>query len=64
MMPLGSLAGGVLVVTLDAVTSREWALRLPWLIAGALHFVTWAFAAPRLTTDAMQAAERTAVGGR
>jgi MFS family permease len=57
MMPLGSLAGGLLVVGLDAVTSREWALRLPWLIAGALHLVLWVFAAPRLTTRAMLAAE-------
>ena len=64
MIPLGSLAGGVLVVGLDAVTSREWALRLPWLIAGALHVVVWVFAAPRLTSEAMQAAEREAVSGR
>jgi MFS family permease len=64
MMPLGALVGGLLVVGLDAATSREWALRLPWLIGGALHFVTWVFAAPRLTTEAMAAAEQGAVSGR
>lgn len=61
MMPLGSLAGGALVVAIDAVASRELALRLPWLAAGAGHLLLFAFAARRLTTTAIRRAEADAM---
>lgn len=46
-----------LVVAIDAVASRELALRLPWLAAGAGHLLLFAFAARRLTTTAIRQAE-------
>ena len=60
MMPIGSILGGALVVGADAVASREFALRLPWLLSGVLHAVLFAFAAPRLTTARIEAARAAA----
>ncbi len=56
MMPLGAILAGVVISIAENVTSREIALRLPWLIAGASHFFLYAFARPRLTTEKMEAA--------
>ena len=39
MMPIGSLIGGGLVAVLDGPLSREWALRMPWIVAGAAQLV-------------------------
>ena len=33
-IPIGALLGGVLVAVLDGPLSREWALRMPWIVAG------------------------------
>ena len=56
MMPIGSVVGGLIVYVADSMGSRELALRLPWIIAGLLHLVLFAFAAPRLTTEKIEAA--------
>ena len=39
MIPIGGLIGGVLVAVLDGPLSREWALRMPWIVAGAAQLV-------------------------
>jgi hypothetical protein len=56
MMPIGALLGGLTVTITELVASREVALRLPWLVAGAAHLALLAFAAPRLTTEKLEAA--------
>lgn len=56
MMPIGTAIGGLIVWVTDSVASRELALRMPWFVAGALHFVLFVFAAPRLTTAKIEAA--------
>ncbi len=56
MMPVGAILAGVIISIAETVTSREVALRLPWIIAGLSHFVLYAFARPRLTTEKMEAA--------
>jgi MFS family permease len=56
MMPIGSVTGGLIVLIADATVSREWALRLPALIGGALHIVLFVFAAPKLTSAKIAAA--------
>ena len=61
MMPIGSLIGGLIVVVTDAFGSRELALRMPWLIAGAAYFVLFVFAAPKLTTAKIEAARANAI---
>ena len=60
MMPIGSIIGGLTVAIADGPLSREQALRLPWLIAGALHLLLFVFAAPRLTTERIEAARASA----
>ena len=61
IMPIGSLIGGLIVVVTDAFGSRELALRMPWLIAGAAYFVLFVFAAPKLTTAKIEAARANAI---
>ncbi|MEM9464239.1 MAG: MFS transporter [Actinomycetota bacterium] len=56
MMPIGSIVGGLLVAIADGPLSRDAALRLPWIVAGVLHVVLFVFAAPRLTTERIEAA--------
>ncbi|MCP3938481.1 MAG: MFS transporter [Actinomycetia bacterium] len=60
MMPLGSLLGGLVVAFGDGTTSRETALRLPWLLSGLLHIVLLLYAAPRLTSAKVAAAREQA----
>lgn len=61
MMPIGALLAGVIISVGEAITTREMALRLPWFIAGLAHFVLYAFARPRLTTEKMERARADAV---
>lgn len=56
MMPLGSIVGGAIVAIAEIDGSREFALRLPWFVAGVGHVVLFAFAAPKLTTAKIEAA--------
>ncbi|MEM7337083.1 MAG: MFS transporter [Actinomycetota bacterium] len=55
-MPLGALAGGVLIAGADLMVDRELALRVPWLVGGVLQIVLLVPAAPRLTTARIEAA--------
>ncbi|WP_210418139.1 MFS transporter [Ruania zhangjianzhongii] len=54
---LGTLLGGVLVSAGEPFLGREWALRLPFLLAGAAYLVLLALALPRLTTAAIESAQ-------
>ena len=56
-LSVGTLLGGVLVTAGDVWLSREWALRLPFLVAAALHVVMVVYALPRLTTARIEAAK-------
>lgn len=56
MMPIGAALGGLTVVLTDVWASRELALRMPFFVAGALNILLWFFAAPKLTTDKIEAA--------
>jgi len=56
MMPLGALLAGATVAIAETITTRETALRLPWIISGLAHFVLFAFARTRLTTEKMERA--------
>ena len=55
-IPIGLLIGGGLITLMEHFTSREWALRTPYFVTGALGFIILAFAAPRLTTAKIEAA--------
>ena len=56
MIPIGSLAGGLIVAITDAVAGRELALRMPWFIAAGGQLAVFVYAAPRLTTGRMDSA--------
>ncbi|WP_022917028.1 MFS transporter [Ruania albidiflava] len=57
---LGTLLGGVLVSVGEPLLGREWALRMPFLLAGAAYVVLLLVALPRLTTAKIDAAQRAA----
>ena len=56
MMPIGSLVGGLVVALGDQVTSREMALRIPYVIALVGNLLLLAFGSRRLTTAKIEAA--------
>jgi MFS family permease len=60
MMPIGALLGGAVIVITERVGSRELALRMPWLVAGACQIALLLFAAPKLTTTKIEAARAAA----
>ncbi len=61
MMPIGALLAGAIISVGETVTTRETALRLPWLVAGVAHFFLYGFARPRLTTEKMERARAEAI---
>jgi len=44
----------------EPLLGREWALRMPFLLAGAVHLALLLIALPRLTTSAIEAAQAAA----
>ncbi len=64
MMPIGSVIGGLLVVGTESVGSRELALRMPWFIAAASYALLFVYAAPRLTTEKMEAARAEGIAAK
>ncbi len=55
MIPIGGLIGGLLVAVLDGPLSREWALRMPWIVGGAAQLVLAAVVARSLTSSRIDA---------
>jgi hypothetical protein len=64
MMPIGAALGGLVVVAVDAVASREWALRATWLVSAGIHLGLWFVARERLSTDRIEAARAAGPTGR
>ena len=56
MMPIGALVGGLVVALGDQVTSRETALRIPYVVALVGNLLLLAFGSRRLTTAKIEAA--------
>ncbi len=63
MIPIGAIAGGVIVTVTEQVGDRDLALRMPWFVAGAIEVALLLYATPRLTTERIEAA-RTVVPSR
>ncbi len=61
VMPIGSALGGVTVAAVEPVLGREWALRAPFLVAGLITAVLFAYAAPRLNSSRINAAKEKAL---
>ena len=59
-IPIGMFLGGGLVTVAQHFVSREMALRTPYLLGAVLGVVIFIFAAPRLTTSAINKAREEA----
>lgn len=57
---IGTLLGGVLVSVSEPALGREWALRLPFLLAGVVGIALLAVALPRINTANIEAAQAAA----
>jgi len=55
-IPIGMFLGGAIVTISEHFVSREIALRTPYLVGAALGILIFIFAAPRLTTRAIEQA--------
>jgi hypothetical protein len=58
MMPIGALAGGLLVTGLEQVVDRSVALRLPFAVSAVAHLGLLAYAKPRLSTERIDEAKQ------
>ncbi len=56
MMPLGMLAGGSIVALVEAVWSRDLALRMPFYVGGAVYALLFVIALPVLNTRQIEEA--------
>ncbi|HJR93333.1 MAG TPA: MFS transporter [Acidimicrobiia bacterium] len=59
MMSIGALVGGAVVSLSEPTVGREWALRLPFLVGGAIHVATFVYALPRLNSARIAETEAT-----
>lgn len=64
MMPLGSLAGGIVVLIGEQFVDRSAALRWPYLVVAAAYAVLFVYARPRLTTAKIEGARAEAVAAK
>ena len=55
-IPIGGVIGGVMVAVLDGPLSREWALRMPWIVAGLAQLLLSAVVTRHLTSVAIDGA--------
>jgi len=55
-IPIGMFLGGAIVTIAEYFISREMALRTPYLVGAVLGILIFIFAAPRLTTKAIEQA--------
>ena len=61
-IPIGAALGGLVVAVAEPALGREWALRSPFLVAGAISLALYAYALPRLNTTRIEEAKRMAEG--
>jgi MFS family permease len=57
IMPIGSALGGIVVAATEPGLGREWALRAPFLLAGALTLSLFIYALPRLNSARIEEAQ-------
>jgi MFS family permease len=56
-IPIGMFLGGAVVSLIQALATRDLALRAPYLLGAVLGLLIFIFAAPRLTTTALEKAK-------
>lgn len=55
MMPVGAALGGLTVVVVDVVASRETALRATWIVNALIHLALFAVGRRKLSTERIEA---------
>jgi MFS family permease len=60
MMAIAPIVGGLMVELAEPVFGREWALRIPFVVAGAVTLLLLFYALPRINTTQIRAAEAAA----
>jgi MFS family permease len=63
MMPIGAVLGGVLVSVMEPVAGRDWALRIPFLVAAGATFLLFFYALPRLNSTRIAEARQLSPSG-
>jgi MFS family permease len=56
MMPIGSALGGLVMIIGESIVDRPFGLRLPYFVVAGAQVLLFLYAAPRLTTEKMEAA--------
>ena len=64
MIPIGSAIGGLLVVGSESQFSRVTSLRMPWLVAAGVWVLVFIYAAPKLTTEKIEAAREAGIAAK
>ena len=64
MMPIGSAVGGLIVVVTEVLAGRELALRMPWFVTAVAYLLLFVYAAPKLTTEKIEAARVAGVAAK
>lgn len=64
MMPVGGLLGGAVFSITEILSNRELALRMPFLVTAVAYAVLFFYAAPKLTTQKMEAAREEGMAQR
>jgi MFS family permease len=62
MMSIGALLGGAVVSVAEPLVGREWALRLPFLLAAVAYLVVFVYALPRLNSARIAETEASVAG--
>ncbi len=57
MIPIGALAGGLLVAATERIVDREIALRIPFVVAAGAHVLLFLYAVPRLSPGRIEEAK-------
>lgn len=60
MMPIGTAIGGLVVAISEPLFGREWALRIPFLVAAVITGALYIYALPRLNSSRIEAAKEMA----
>ena len=55
-MPLGALTGGAIVSIAEQLTTRDFALRLPYFVAGAIGLLIYFLSRSQINGDAFNKA--------
>ncbi len=64
MMPIGLLAGGLVMRSTEIFANRDLALRMPYFVAAVVLTVVAVWAIPQLTTEKLEAARAAGIAAR